>query len=224
MQLVLELPVLLLTASLLWACLCRNTRIGLGAALLLTLISFSLGALPVGAAPATFAIEAVSAAAILGMGVVLLSGDLESWLVTATGAASLVFMGFAAGHGQLAEATAATFLFAFLLASARPFKGALREKLERSSILVQALPGALPIDRLNHVLGLNIHHIARRDVIGAVNGLEEMRLIFAGIKPEKTAEILSDLKALPEISLAKEERRRFANTIRFFGRHIEPTA
>jgi hypothetical protein len=103
------------------------------------------------------------------------------------------------------QAAAAILLAVLLWASAFPMRQHLRDWLGRSQFVVRVAQGSFPIDRVNQVLGHNTHYITRYEAVSAGDGMEDVRLDFAGLTPAARAKILSDLKRLPSASGARLE-------------------
>ena len=92
------------------------------------------------------------------------------------------------------QAAAAIFVAVLLWASVHPSRQAVRDALGRSKFVVRVARGSFPIDRVNQVLGVNIHYITRYQTLPLDDGMEDVRLDFAGLTSAARSHILSDLR------------------------------
>jgi putative Mg2+ transporter-C (MgtC) family protein len=149
--------------------------------------------------PSRMAAQVVSGVGFLGAGSILLRGNVVRGLTTAASIWSVAAIGLAAGGGLYYAAGLTTAIILVILVGVKPLEEAYRARIQSAVIIVNAERGALDVDHLKSILGVQPGQIRRVIVQPKDDGLDETVIRLERVSQRDIRAANVKLKALPGV-------------------------
>jgi putative Mg2+ transporter-C (MgtC) family protein len=148
--------------------------------------------------PSRMAAQVVSGIGFLGAGSILLRNEIVRGLTTAASLWSVAAIGLAVGGGLYMAAITATAIILIILAGIKPLERRYFPTRQRRELRIEAQRGALMLDRLHDVLGIESARLKRFIVQHKEDGseMDEITIVLTRVAPAEFTRICNRLKQM----------------------------